>query len=171
MINFITNTLGPWSTVVTLVVSVPVFWTWWETVFGRRRRNQRWLEQARGWRGRQPAVLIVDISDRGSIRAQVEAYVRSDIGNIPNERIVEIAIPRMVTDADMSMIHEEIQEKVGRLHHLGTDVVHCFLRAPVLVSAMVGAALGNAMQVNLYHNQQTGYKNWGPLRHTPEYPP
>lgn len=58
---FIDNVLDPVSIVIGILVAIPVLWTWWDVVVGRRRLHKIWLKKACATTGKLPAVLVVDL--------------------------------------------------------------------------------------------------------------
>ena len=60
---FIADWLDPLGIVLGLIALVPIFWTWWDVVFGRRRRQRRWFAEISRRPGERPAILIVDLPE------------------------------------------------------------------------------------------------------------
>lgn len=163
----------PIAVVITLLLSIPIFWTWWEVTIGRRRRHRRWMEERRKAPGEAPSILIVDIprdSNGRSIKVQVENFRHRDAGlaAIPAERVFTIARSQGLKPDDMVGFQRDLRKAANEIYAAGTDVLHYFHQGPLPTAAMVGVEFANACQVNMYHWDQTTYRPWGPLNHTPE---
>lgn len=96
---FIAAWLDPIGVVLSLLALVPIVWTWWDVVFGRRRRERRWFEDIRRHPGERPAILIVDLLAGKDVRASVENFRRRDsaLAAIPDERICVVRRDRTIT--------------------------------------------------------------------------
>ncbi|WP_126443798.1 hypothetical protein [Sulfuricystis multivorans] len=168
---FIENVLNPISIVLGLIALVPIFWTWYDLIFGRRRRQARWLDRARNAKGRITAVLIVDLIPGRDIRAAVERFLNQPDGpgSVPSEQIVRVFREREIKAEEMPALAHEIQDKVGEIIAMGADELLVFLACPVVVGAMVGAELGNlSCRIKMFQNDRGNggtYVNFGPLRH------
>jgi hypothetical protein len=165
---FINQWIGPIGTIVGLFTAIPIFWTWYSVVFGRKRQHRKWHEEASNIIGKRPSVLVVDLLPNKEIRSQVRHFMAGDehLKSIPDDRIFMIERSDRLTPAAMPEIYREIVARAADVARAGTDVLHVFLAGPVSAAAIVGAEFANAgCQVNLYQNEQGNYKNYGPLRH------
>lgn len=163
----------PIAVVVTLLLSIPIFWTWWEVTIGRRRRHRIWLRERRREVGNAPSILIVDIprdSAGRDVNVQVERFRKdnADLAAIPPDRIFRIARDRGMKPDDMADFQRQLRKTGNEVYAAGTDVLHYFHQGPLPTAAMVGVEFSNACQVNFYHWVQTTYQPWGPINHTPE---
>ncbi len=167
--DFIMTWLDPLGIVLGLVATVPMIWTWWEVVFGERRRRKRWFEAVRRDPGARPAILIVDLLPGKDIRTAVEKFRSDDpaLQDIPDDRILHIARDASLTPGDMPDLLREIRETAAGILARGADKIHYFHAGPAVAAAPVGAEFANAVPVNLYHFQSGKYINFGPLRPPP----
>lgn len=166
MRDFIMNWLDPIGVVVGLVISVPVFWTWWDVVFGRRRRERRWFYEIRRTPGNRPGILIVDLLVGKDVRPAVERYRQqvSELQAIPEERILVIRRDAKLTPEAVPDFQRELRRTAAELLKQGVDTVHCFYAGPAAVAAMVGAEFANGARMLVYQHDGSGYQNFGPLR-------
>ena len=167
---FIDQVLGPIGVIVGLLVAIPVFWTWYDVVWGRRRKHGVWLKKAAANSGRLPAVLIVDMLAGRDMGAAVRHFMAADdaLKAIPAERIITVSRDCDLKPDDMPALAREIQDAVGTVSRHGADELYVFLGSPGCVSAMVGAELSNvSCKVLLFQNDRASktYVNFGPLRH------
>lgn len=164
--GFIAQWLDPLGIVLGLVTLVPIFWTWWDVVFGRRRRERRWFTELARRPGERPAILIVDLLPDKDIHAAVENFRRGDqvLAAIPNERIAFIVREQALTPADMPKLHRELREAAADLLKTGADCIHYFHAGPAIAAALVGAEFANGARVVLYQHHSGSYGNFGPLR-------
>jgi hypothetical protein len=171
--TFVVDVLGPFNTVLGLVAMVPIFWTWWEVAFGRRRRHQRWFKEARTEPGSRPGILIVDLLPDKDIRSNVEHFVQAEpsLRDVPADRNFYLGRATWLTPDDLPALAREIREKSAEAGHAGVDVLHLFYAGPVVPMALIGAELANSCRVQLYQHQQGTFSNWGPLRLLSSAPP
>lgn len=174
MMSYLGNWFGqyvePASVIISLILAIPVFWTWWEVTIGKRRQHRKWLHAVKEEPGRNPSVLIVDIpkdSPGRSIKTQVERYRsnHAELALIPSDRIFHIQFGGSLKPDDMARVQREIRKAACEIYAAGTDVLHYFHQGPVSSAAMVGAEFANACQVNMYQWDQNTYQPWGPLSH------
>jgi hypothetical protein len=163
---FITGVLDPLGIVLGLVALVPLFWTWWEVVIGRRRRERRWLAEIRRQPGERPAILIVDLLPGKAVSAAVENFRRQQpaLTDIPDERIVTVQRDRLLTADDMPRLHDDLRAAAAQLLLTGADCIHYFHAGPAIAAALVGAEFANGTRILLYQHESGGYANFGPLR-------
>lgn len=154
--------------VVGLIVSVPVFWSFF-ILLSIKRKREVILGRIRQTVGNRPAVLIVDVikPDGESIRAQVEHWIRDreEFTDIDPSKIHVAEFRGEMLSDDMDSFIADIRKKIGSIMALGTDRVHLFIRSPMPVALCVGEILSNSgCPIVLYHNQpNVGYQNWGLL--------
>ena len=163
---FIGAWLDPLGIVLGLVAMVPIFWTWWDVVFGRRRRERRWFAEIRRQPGERPAILIVDLLPGKDVHAAVENFRRRDdaLAAIPDARIVSIVREQPLTPADLPNLHRALRAAPAPLLKAGTDCIHYFHAGPAIAAALVGAEFANGARVLLYQHEGGSYRNFGPLR-------
>ncbi len=164
--GFIMTWLDPIGVVLSLVVTIPVFWTWYEVIFGERRRRRKWFQEVRGQKGERPAILIVDLLPGKDIRASVERFRAHQplLQTIPKDRIFVLSRERPLQAEDMPDLHHELRQIIAQISTCGADQIHYFHAGPAVVAALVGAELANTAQVLVYHQQHGTYHNFGPLR-------
>ena len=161
-----TDVLNPFGIVIGVATAIPVFWTWWEVVFGERRRRRVLLRQARNHVGMRPAILVVDFLPEKDMQAAV-AHTRQNIPElqaIPEDRVVRIAVDHWLKPGDMEEIYRRVQKGAGEVLALGADVVHLFYGGPSIGAALIGTELANSARVLFYQHHQGQYQNFGPLR-------
>ncbi len=163
---FITDWLDPVGIVLGLIALVPIFWTWWDVVVGRRRRERRWFDGIRRQPGERPAILMVDLLPGKDVRASVENFRRRDdvLAAIPDERMVSIVREQPLTPADMPELHRELRAAAAHLLKAGADCIHYFHAGPAIAAALVGGEFANGARVMLYQHDGGSYCNLGPLR-------
>lgn len=163
---FIAAWLDPVGIVLGLIALVPIFWTWWDIVFGRRRRERRWFASIARAPGERPAILIVDLLPGKDVRAAVENFRRRDptLAAIADERIVVITRGTALTPDDLPALHRELRAAAAQLLTAGTDCIHYFHAGPAIAAALVGAEFANGARVQLYQHEAGSYRNFGPLR-------
>lgn len=168
--DFIDQVLDPLGVIIGLVIAIPVIWTWWDLVFGRRMRHRRWQRHAVSTTGRLPAVLVVDLLPGKDVSVAVRHFIAGQptLQSIADERIVKIVRNCTLLPEHMADLALDIQNAVAQILRQGADELHVFLAGPGCASAMVGAELSNtSCRVFLYQTGQGSgtYTNFGPLRH------
>ncbi|KOR30083.1 hypothetical protein TI03_00470 [Achromatium sp. WMS1] len=168
-INILTNDiLEPIGIWIGIITTIPIFWTWYDVVWGQQRQRRKWLAQAIQHSGTLPAILIVDLLPGKDVRAAVEHFKIQDpnLRAIPNERIFIVKHDTWLTPKDASQLVAKVRTEAANILDSGADVVHCFHAGPVFAAAVVGAEFANAScRLMLYQNEQGKYINFGPLRH------
>lgn len=167
MNELLVNVASPY---IGLVTAVPVFWLWYDLIYGRTRKHKKWMSDAVENTGRLPVVLIVDLLAARDIEVAVKHFMAGDerLKNIPEERIIKISRNKELLPADMPALASEIQDAAGEVLRHGADELNVFIASPVSVAAMVGAEFSNlSCKVLLYQNDRASntYVNFGPLRH------
>ncbi len=167
--DFIMTWLDPIGIVLGLIAAVPLFWTWYEVIFGERRRRRRWFESVRRDPGARPAILIVDLLPNKDIRTLVEKFRAADpaLKDIPDDHILHVVRDKPLTPEAMPELLREIRAAAAGILARGADKVHYFHAGPAVAAAPVGAEFANAVPVILYHFQDGKYHNFGPLRPPP----
>lgn len=168
--DFINNALGPISIVIGIITIFPVLWTWWEVTFGRKRRHKRWFNEVRLSPGERPAILIVDLLEKGDITTSVESYRQNNerLKTIPTGRIFKVSREKRLTPNDMPELAREIRHVASDIIRAGVDTLHVFYAGPVVPMALIGAEFANGCQLILHQHDKGDYANWGPLRHSLE---
>jgi hypothetical protein len=166
LLDFITDVLGPISIVVGLVTAIPIFWTWWQVVFGERRRLRRWHREAREHMGLRPAILIVDLLPGKNITAQAQHFIAQHeaLKTIPQDRHFILGRDQPLTPDAMPDFLTALRDVAARISHAGCDTIHCFYAGPVVAAACVGAEFANGARLHLYQHQNGAYLDFGPLR-------
>lgn len=165
--SLITNWLDPIGTVMGLALAVPVIWTWYDVVFGRRRRHRLWFTETRRQPGQRPAVLIIDLLSGKDVLAQVETHIATtpELAAIPKDRRFHLHRTARLKPEDMPGLADEIRQRAAEIARAGCETVHCFYAGPNAASALIGAEFANGARVLLYQYNQGRYENWGPIRH------
>ncbi len=164
--TFIANWLDPLGIVLGLISLVPIFWTWWDVVFGRRRRERRWFAEITRRPGERPAILIVDLLKDKGIRPAIENFRRTqtELAEIPDDRIVIIERQQRLEPDGIPDLHRELRAAAAQLLKTGADCIHYFHAGPAIAAALVGAEFANGARVLLYQHEGGGYRCFGPLR-------
>ncbi len=169
--NIIMNYLDPIGIVIGLVLAIPILWTWYDLVWGKRKRLREYSKRARTGTGAIPSILIVDLLDKDkNVAGAARTYAaRNEIlQHIPEERIVEIKKNKVFTPEDMPDLASDMNKALEQLFAHCTDEVYLFLGCPVFASALVGAELSNAYcKVHLMHKggAQGEYVDYGPVKY------
>lgn len=166
---FIDQVLDPIGVIIGLLLAIPILWTWYDLIFGRKKKHNKWLAAAKTTTGVLPAILVVDLTKNG-MRAAVEHFRSNheNLKSIPNDRIVIIEHHEDVAPSYCSEVARKIQEAVSTISKQGADELHLFIGGPIFAAAMLGAELSNInCKVLVYQNDRSsnGYVNFGPLRH------
>ncbi|MFN3717137.1 MAG: hypothetical protein ACK4R8_10485 [Thiobacillus sp.] len=150
---------------VGLIVAVPIFWTWWQVVFGERRQRRRWLREITRQPGNRPGVLIIDLLPGRNIVASVQAHLAADekLKSLPEDRIVTVRRDEPLRSTEIEALARELRTAVRRLLDAGCDVIHLFHGGPDVSALIAGAELANGPRVLLYHFEQGHYLAFGPL--------
>lgn len=158
--------LDPIGVVLGILVAVPIVWTWWDVVFGSRRRRRRWFREASTARGEAPAILIVDLLPGKDVRALIERFRAQDqaLNGIPADRVIQVSRSERLGPDDMLELHRDVRAAAARFMAMGVDVIHYFHAGPAAVAAIVGAELANGCRVVVYQHDTSGYRNFGPVR-------
>jgi hypothetical protein len=165
----ISNWLDPIGVVLGLFALVPIYWTWWDVVWGRRRRQHRWLREARREPGARPAILVIDLLPGKDVRAQVEHFVADNeaLREIPPDRRFYLGRQEALSpDAVTDFVSELRQKAAADIARAGCDTVHLFYAGPLAGAAIVGAEFANGARCLFYQHQQGRYENYGPLRYS-----
>lgn len=167
--HLITDWLDPIGIVLGLVALVPLFWTWWEVVVGRRRRERRWFAEIRRQPGARPAILILDLLPGKNVRASVENFRLGQpaLAGIADNRIITVQREHYLTADDMATLHEDLRAAAAQLLRAGADCIHYFHAGPAIAAALVGAEFANGARVLFYQYGNGVYTNFGPLRTHP----
>ena len=165
LLDFIRDVLDPIGIVVGLLVAIPVFWTWWQVVFGERRDHRRWLAEVTRQPGERPGILIIDLLVRGDMQTSVRHCIATDenLKNVPEGRIFHLERHTDLKPEDIASYAEQLRDAGARLLAVGCDVVHLFYGGPTIGAAIAGAELSNGPRVILYHYEQGRYIPFGPL--------
>lgn len=164
MIEFIMTWLDPISIVVGLIATVPIFWTWWEVAFGRRRRHAKWYKDARSGKA-VDAVLIVDLLAKEDMRPEIVRFLAGKGIGIANERIFELNEHCELKAEHLPELVTKLREKIGEISRLAPGHLHLFYGGPAAFAMVVGAELANKGNIHIYQRTNGQYYDWGPIRH------
>lgn len=168
--GFINQRLTAIGTLVSIVSFIPIAWTCWEVTIGRKQRHRRWLNEIQRSPGERPAILIVDLLEKGDIATSVESYRQHHerLRTIPPGRIFKVRQEKHLTPSDMPALVRDIRRVTSEVIRAGTDTLHLFYAGPVVPMALIGAEFANGCQLILYQHERGDYLSWGPLRHNLE---
>jgi hypothetical protein len=155
------------SIVIGILTVIPVLLTYYELTMGRRRRHQRWFQEARHETGSRAAILEVDLLSDRDTGVAVKRFATQDaeLGSIPDERYFRLHRKDRLCPEDMPGFVRELREQLAEIGLAGCDTVHLFYAGPAVAAATVGAELSNQFRVLVYQHQHSEYINFGPLRH------
>ncbi len=165
--HFVTTVLDPIGIVLGIITAIPIFWTWWQVVFGEQRRIRRTYRELRENPGERPGIIIFDLLKGKDARLQVENYRQGVEGlkNVPEERIVTVSRDKHITPDDIPELQREIRNAARALMTQGVDKIHLFYGGPAMVAAMIGAEFSNMPAIIHQYDPPNGtYVNFGPLR-------
>lgn len=165
LFDFIRDVLDPLNTIIGLVIAIPVFWTWWQVVFGERRHRRHWLAEVTRQPGERPGILVIDLLPGKDIAASVRHCIAADaaLREVPQDRFFSVKRDDVLKPQDIARYAEQVREQDGRLLAAGCDVIHLFYAGPAIGAAIAGAELSNGPRVLLYHHDQGRYARFGPL--------
>ncbi len=165
LLDIITKILDPLGIIIGLILAIPVFWTWYQVVWGNRRRYRHYLQAIRTAPGNRPAILIIDLLPGRNIRAAVENYCQqhNNLRDIPRERVFHLQRDGLGV-YQLDAFKASVRQQVGEMYAQGVDRIHYFHAGPGMAAAMVGAELGNGCPVLLYHHEGEGYHGFGLLK-------
>ena len=159
--------LDPISVVVGLIAAIPIFWTWYQVVFGERRRIRRTYKELREDPGNRPGIIIFDFLKGRNAELQVERFRQNseELKNVPDERRLVFSHEKHVTPEDIPELQREIRDAARTIMLQGVDRIHIFYGGPGVLAAMIGAEFSN-MPVTIYQFETASgtYVNFGPLR-------
>ncbi|MBU2003738.1 MAG: hypothetical protein KKF08_00015 [Gammaproteobacteria bacterium] len=168
ILDIITTILDPLGIVVGLILAIPVFWTWYQVVWGNRRRYRQYLQAIRRAPGNRPAILILDLLPGKNIRAAVENHCQQHetLRDIARERIFYLQRDGLGA-YQLDAFKSDVRRLVGEMYAQGVDRIHYFHAGPGMAAAMIGAELANGCPVLLYHHEGDGYQHFGLLKLPP----
>jgi len=162
------DTVGVWFGALTMLL---VFWTWYEVVFGGKRKLRKLHQLAIKKPGELPVILIVNyLPDKKEMKSDVFRYINTDksLNNIASEHIFEVSPKRStVLVEDMPAVVSEIREIAQQISHTGTDCIHLFYGGPHVIASIIGKEFANSHRVMLYQQDRETkqYTNFGSLSH------
>lgn len=160
--------IGVWFGAITMLL---VFWTWWEVVFGNKRKLRKLYQVAMRQTGDLPVILIANFlqHDR-DMKSDVMRFINEHqhLKNIRQQHIFELSSDRpSIRPDDMLAVTREIRDVTMRISHTGTDCIHLFYGGPHIVASILGKEFANSHRVMLYQQdlQTKKYISYGPLAH------
>ncbi|RMI03458.1 MAG: SAVED domain-containing protein [Calditrichaeota bacterium] len=164
MRDFIMTWLDPISVVVGLIVSIPIFWTWWEVTLGRKRRHKAWYENAR--KGKSvDAVLIVDLLAGADMKPEVLRHLKQQGVEVEDSHVFEMNEHGEVTPENLPDLVARLRALLADVSRLAPGELHVFFGGPSGFAMLVGAELANKGNVHIYQRTHGKYQDWGPIRH------
>ena len=170
IIEFIFKWLDPIGIVIGIILAFPVFWTWWDVVFGRKRRRKKWFRNMINNEGINPSILIVNLLEtKKDIKTQIAGYFKDNeiMMKALEQRCFTVERKQSLKTSDMPALIEDLRDCEGDIIEAGTDQLHVFYAGPVAPALSIGALLSNHFDTQIYQrSRETGnYENWGPLEH------
>jgi len=165
--NFILIFLNPIAIVVGIIAAIPIFWTWYEVIIGKKRREINIRKIIMNSQGDRPSILVVDFKPDADIFNQVlQARQQEELlKNVPVDRIFHFINDTWLKPDDMFPLVDKLREHLGKIAKAGTDVLFLIYAGPVMPAAIIGAELANSCRVVLFQYQSGKYVNWGMLKH------
>lgn len=152
--------IGKISSFVSIMVAIPVFWSW-SILLGQKRRQQRMLQSLEKVTGDNPVAVIVDISPE-EIENQVKLYLSK---NSMHMDVLKVKKKILGKDTVQDFVEELIKVKAQAMEK-GADRFHLFYRGPVVGAIIVGGIFGNTVTTIYHLDKIVGYESWGPLHRT-----
>ncbi len=154
-----------------MATAVPIFWTWLDIVWGRKKRQRDYLKRAASQVGNRPGILVVDLLPSRNIEQAIDRFRQSNeqLKAIPKELVFKIDYSRPMSAKTMPDLANDLRKISGEALNHGVDVLHVFYAGPAIAAALVGAEFSNTCRVMLYHHNtndsENAYENWGLLKH------
>lgn len=170
--------LEHYAGVIHILATIPIFWTWYEIVIVRRRREKDWLRRTKANPGGRPAALAVSLTHGPDISASVEHFLLSTPALKPileDKRFFTFDLGhKALTGKEWDELAEKLNRKSSEIISSGADVLHVFCTAPMPAAMLVGAIFANRGDVRVYHRTSGGesaapnvpapaYVQWGML--------
>ena len=161
--------LPPWltdlATIVGLISFIPIAWTWYAIIWGRKRQHDAWYNEARTGASAD-IVLVVDLLPNSHMLSQVRQYLANEKRDVPDKRFIVFEHNGDLTPDNIPSLVQELRKKIAEISHMGAGTLHIFFGGPCAFATIVGCELANRGNVIVHHHpREGGYENWGPLRH------
>lgn len=162
--DFIMNWLDPIGVVIGLIVAVPIFWTWYDVVFGRKKRHEDWFKQARS--GTTPdAVLVVDLLAKEEMKPEVVRFLSMKGIEMAGDLVFEINEHGDISPEKIPELVGRLRDALAEISRLAPGQLHLFYGGPSAFAMVMGAELANRGNVHVYQRTHGQYVDWGPVRH------
>lgn len=164
--KFIADVLNPISIVIGIVLAIPIFWTWYDVIFGRKKAQRIIEEEIKSRPGKRPSILVVDFKPDSDILNQVLHARQHEelLINVPDDRVFHLKNDTWLKPDDMIGLVEKLRVQLGKIATAGTDVLYFIYAGPVMPASVIGAELANSCRVILFQHQEGKYVNWGRLK-------
>jgi len=132
---------------------------------------KRFAFRVKQWRYRlkhgavQSNGYIIIVGDEGT-KDDVMKYIKNDsqLSKIHDDAICLVNVPKTFTPEDMpKFLDHFIKCRNITKKHSTQNLLHLFMRSPIVVGAIIGGYLYNKGAVYLYHYQDSTYTNYGLL--------
>ncbi len=163
--QFIMEVLDPIGVVLGLLISIPVFLSWYY-LWQERRYKRRMYKQILKKPGKRPCVLIIDVLPKADIYNQVLHYCQSNpaLKDIPKERYFKLNHSSIFTPEQMAQFQRSLDAKFQRITQSGADAIHLFFAGPLAAAMVVGAEFANVLTYIYQYDRNKGtYIPFGPL--------
>lgn len=162
--NIIMDCLDPIGVVVGIVVSIPIFWTWWSLRYGKKRKHREWLSKIRSGKT-VDAILIVDLLPDDDMSPKVLKYLKKRGLELEDEKIFKMTVEVKTTPEELPQRVEQLRNTLAEISRLAPGNLHVFYGGPAAFSMLMGAEMANKGNVIVYQHTEGEYVNWGPIRH------
>lgn len=163
--SYLPDWASDFGTVVGIAASIPIFWTWYEVIWGQKRRHVNWYEKARAGTSAD-IVLVVDLLPNSHMRSQVRQHLANEKREVPDERFIVFEHSGDITPDIIPGLVQELRKKIAEISRMGAGTLHIFFGGPCAFATIVGCELANRGNVIVHHHpREGGYENWGALRH------
>ncbi len=165
--TFTMTYLDPVGIWISLLLAIPVIWTW-IILLGEKRQKKKIWKEARKTTGNLPAVLIIDMLPDKDISSNIRQYLNTEksFKKLPEERIISLCWDKSLVPEDMPEFATKLRKKIGEIYQTGADRIHLFFAGPAVAATVIGSELSNNIPTTLYQFDVTkgSYINFGPLK-------
>lgn len=159
---------GLTSLFLSIMMAIPVWWTWYAVLYGKKRKYRKWQEKMRKNPGKIPCILGVDAKIGGDPESAIRRFCLDSeaLKEIVNnkDRCFWLHWKQNLVPEDMEVFRTKLLEKITEMFHSGADTIHLFYAGPVTLAFLIGGELANSGRVMLYQYQNGEYQNMGAMK-------
>lgn len=167
----ISSLIGVTASTIGVFTAIPIIWTWYDIVWGRKKRHRDYLKNAANLAGNRPGILVVDLLPSRNIWQAINKFCQANeqLKNIPKDLIFKIDYFHLMSAKTMPDLARDLRKISSDALNHGVDVLHVFYAGPTIAATLIGAEFSNTCRVVLYHHNTNGnadaYENWGILKY------